>query len=112
MLPVALTTKVSKSRCDVLDFMSGYNLVNGARNSQNRELLTDILRGEWRFDGLVTTDWWTYGEQWKEIAAGNDLKMPVGVPDHTLMKLKSGELSRDDVRLSVRRLLELFMKLA
>ena len=77
--------------------MSGYNLVNGVRNSQNRELLTDILRGEWGFDGLVTTDWWTYGEQWKEIAAGNDLKMPVGVPDHTLMKLKSGELSRDDV---------------
>ena len=92
--------------------MSGYNLMNGVRNSQNRELLTDILRGEWGFDGLVTTDWWTNGEQWKEIAAGNDLKMPVGVPDHTLMKLKSGELSRDDVRLSVRRLFELFMKLA
>ena len=92
--------------------MSGYNLMNGVRNSQNRELLTDILRGEWGFDGLVTTDWWTNGEQWKEIAAGNDLKMPVGVPDHTLMKLKSGELSRDDVRLSVKRLFELFMKLA
>lgn len=91
--------------------MSSYNLLNGVRTSVNRELLTDILRGEWGFKGLVTTDWWTNGEQWKEIAAGNDVKMPIGNLEHTLSMLQSGELAREDVRNSVRRLFELFLKL-
>ena len=54
--------------------MSSYNLLNGLWASQNRELLTDILRGEWGFEGMVTTDWYTHAPQYTEIAAGNDVK--------------------------------------
>ena len=91
--------------------MSAYNLINGVRSSENQELLTGILRDEWGFDGVVTTDWYTFGEQYREIAAGNDIKMGCGMPEHTLQKLSEGELSIEDVRRSVERLLKLIIKL-
>ncbi len=92
--------------------MSSYNILNGIRASVNHELLTDILRGEWGFDGVVTTDWYTHACQYEEIAAGNDIKMGCGMLEHTLEKLASGELLEAAVETSVKRLLELFLKLA
>ena len=91
--------------------MSSYNIINGKRASENRELLTDILRGEWGFEGLVTTDWYTHGEQYREINAGNDIKMGRGMPEHTLAALKDGRLSREALETSARRVLELLLKL-
>ena len=92
--------------------MSSYNIVNGIRASENRELLTDILRGEWGFKGLVTTDWYTHGEQYREINAGNDVKMGRGMPEETMKALADGRLSRQAMETSVRRVLELLLKLA
>lgn len=97
---------------DPWTIMSSYNIINGTRASENKELLTDILRGEWNFDGVVTTDWYTRGEQYREINAGNDIKMGAGTPDETYRKLQNGELSREALVTSVKRLLRLFMKLA
>jgi len=56
--------------------MSSYNLVNGEKTSCNYNLLVRILREEWGFDGLVMTDWTNLAPYWKELIAGNDLKMP------------------------------------
>ncbi len=56
--------------------MSSYNMVNGEKTSCNYNLLVRILREEWGFDGLVMTDWVNVAPFWKEIIAGNDLKMP------------------------------------
>jgi len=92
--------------------MSSYNLVNGVRASENRELLTDLLRGEWGFQGMVTTDWYTHGEQYREINAGNDVKMGCGMPVETMKALADGRLSREALDKSVRRVLELLLKLA
>ncbi|MGN0745808.1 MAG: glycoside hydrolase family 3 protein [Aristaeellaceae bacterium] len=92
--------------------MSSYNLVNGLRASENRDLLTGILREEWGFDGAVTTDWFTHGSQYTEIAAGNDIKMACGMPEHTLQMLQEGRLSREDVKASVRRVLRMILRLA
>ena len=39
-----------------------------------------LSNGEWGFEGAVTTDWWTNGEHYKEVAAGNDIKMATGFP--------------------------------
>ena len=44
---------------------------------------------------MVTTDWYTFGEQWRRIEAGNDMKMGAGMPEHTLKMLQEGKLSRE-----------------
>lgn len=91
--------------------MSAYNIVNGRRASENRELLEDILRGEWGFDGVVTTDWWTNGEHYKEVKAGNDIKMATGFPERLTEALHKGILTRGDMEICARRVLELILKI-
>lgn len=91
--------------------MSSYNIVNGHRASENRELLEDILRGEWGFDGMVTTDWWTNGEHYKEVRAGNDVKMATGFPERLMEALDKGILTRKDMEICARRVLELILKM-
>ena len=103
--------EICVKEADPWTIMSSYNLVNGTHASSNRELLTDILRGEWNWGGVVTTDWWTYERQYLELAAGNDIKMGCGMPDHTLEMLKAGKLKRKDLRTSARRVLALMLKL-
>ncbi len=90
--------------------MSAYNMVNGHRTSECRELLEDILRGEWGFTGVVTTDWWTRGEHYKEVKAGNDIKMACGINARLKEALAKGLLSRDDLIKSARRVLELLLR--
>ena len=91
--------------------MSSYNIINGHRASENKELLTDILRGEWGFKGLVTTDWWTYAQQYKEIIAQNDIKMGCGYPEHILEALKAGVLTRSEMDICAKRILEVILKI-
>ncbi|MBQ1403461.1 MAG: hypothetical protein IIY90_09185, partial [Oscillospiraceae bacterium] len=64
------------------------------------------------FKGFVTTDWYTHGEQYREINAGNDVKMGRGMPEHTLSALRDGRLSSAALETSVRRVLEMLLKLA
>lgn len=56
--------------------MSAYNKVNGVYCNQNSYLLRDILRGEWKFDGLVVSDWGGTSDRVAAVAAGADLEMP------------------------------------
>jgi beta-glucosidase len=56
--------------------MCAYNKVNGVYASQHRWLLTDVLRGEWGFEGLVVSDWGAVGDRVAAVAAGLDLTMP------------------------------------
>ncbi len=96
---------------DVWSVMTSYNLINGHRASEYADLLTGILRGEWGFEGLVTTDWWTYGEHYKECAAGNDMKMGCGYPDRLLDALEKGALTREEMELAARHILGMILKL-
>lgn len=96
---------------DPWTIMSAYNIINGHRASENKELLEDILRGEWGFKGMVTSDWWTRGEHYKEIKAGNDVKMASGYPERVKKALEMGAITRDDLVRCAKRVLELIMKI-
>ena len=91
--------------------MSSYNAINGHRASENRELLEDVLRGEWCFKGMVTTDWWTRAEHYKEIKAGNDVKMGTGFPERVKKAMEMGQLGRPELEHCARRVLELILKI-
>ncbi|MGN1266319.1 MAG: glycoside hydrolase family 3 protein, partial [Dorea sp.] len=91
--------------------MSSYNAINGHRASENKELLEDILRGEWGFEGVVMSDWWTRGEHYKEILAGNDLKMACGFPERVEEAMKLGVVGREDLEHCAKRVLGLILKM-
>jgi len=96
---------------DPWTIMSSYNVINGHRTSESHELLEDILRDEWGFKGMVTTDWWTRGEHYKELLAGNDLKMATGFPERIRKAMEMGAVTRADLLHCVKRILELILKI-
>ena len=95
--------------------MSSYNKINGVYAQGNKDLLTNILRNDWGFKGIVETDWIGIREDLpveQEVAAGNDLMMP-GYPAQveTIVKaVKEGKLDIADVDRNVRRMLEYIVK--
>lgn len=56
--------------------MTSYNMVNGSYANENTHLLSDILRGEWKFGGLVMTDWGGDNDHTEGVRAGSNLVMP------------------------------------
>lgn len=89
--------------------MTAYNLINGVRASEDAELLQGILRGEWGYEGMVTTDWRNFAEHYKETKAGNDLKMPWGFYDSLKGALTEGEITREEICACVKKILELIL---
>lgn len=90
--------------------MSTYNSINGVETSESYALLTTILRDEWGFDGLVMSDWWNDSTQYRETLAGNDLKMADGKPNHLVSALKAGFITREDMEICAKRVLNLILK--
>jgi beta-glucosidase-like glycosyl hydrolase len=68
--------------------MTSYNKINGSWASRNYDTVTDILRGEWGFKGLVMTDWGGSHGATATMYAGNDLIMPGGNPDEVINATK------------------------
>ena len=89
--------------------MSSYNKVNGTYTSESPRLLTDILRTEWGFEGLVMTDWFGGRNAPAQISAGNDLLAP-GTKrqwDALTEAAESGQLSESDIDRAAARILTL-----
>ena len=88
--------------------MSSYNRINGTFASENKWLLTDVLRTEWGFDGIVMSDWGGMHDRIAGICAGEDLEMP-GDTAVSLKKvydaLSDGSLSEDEANACVTRIL-------
>ena len=97
---------------DPWTIMSSYNLINGCHTSVSYELLTEMLRNEWDFKGMVTTDWGVHSNHSDEVLAGNDVKMGDGEPEELKAAFENGKITRADLETSVRRILELTMKVA
>ena len=93
--------------------MCSYNRLNGELVSQNKKLLTDILRDEFLHDGIVMSDWGAVSDRVKGIEAGLDLEMPssYGIRDAEIVQaVKAGELDEQVLDKTVERMLELIYK--
>ncbi|MCI1856529.1 MAG: glycoside hydrolase family 3 C-terminal domain-containing protein [Sporolactobacillus sp.] len=93
--------------------MCSYNAINGHLNSQNKRLLTDILRNEWDFRGLVMSDWGAVADRVVALKAGLDLEMPGKGQqsiDEILTAIEDGRLSEAQVDQAIRRVLSLVIR--
>lgn len=93
--------------------MCAYNKINGTFCCQNKWLLTDVLRKEWGFDGLVMTDWGATHDRLEMLRAGLDLEMP---GDTNICRkwivdgIESGDLDKKDLDKAVENVLRLAKK--
>ncbi len=93
--------------------MCSYNRINGFHSSQNKWLLTDVLRDEWGYEGLVMSDWGAVDDRVEGVKAGLDLEMPAsfGKNDKLIVEaVNNGELSMEELDKCVQRVLELVDK--
>lgn len=80
--------------------MCSYNRLNGTYLSENKRMLTDVLRDEWGFKGIVVSDWGAVNKRVDGVKAGLDLEMPgnKGINDkHLVEAVQNGELSEEDL---------------
>jgi beta-glucosidase len=93
--------------------MCSYNRINGVYASEDPWLLTQVLRDEWGFEGLVVSDWGAVNERVPSIAAGMDLEMPSsnGVTDAQIVAaVQGGSLDESVVDVAAGRVLDLVRK--
>ena len=90
--------------------MTSYNYINGTETSENKELLTNIARGEWGYEGIFMTDWGNNSNHAREVLAGNDVKMPSGSPSTILAAKEKGIVTREDMEACAARLMKMIMK--
>ncbi|MDR1643387.1 MAG: glycoside hydrolase family 3 C-terminal domain-containing protein [Clostridiales bacterium] len=91
--------------------MCSYNKVNGVYASENKELLTDILRSEWGFQGFVVSNWGAVNERVEALKAGLDLEMPYTSSDDLIVDaVKSGDLSEETLDQAVARILDIIFR--
>lgn len=93
--------------------MAAYNKINGEYCSQNRNLLTGILREEWGFEGFVVSDWGAVSERDAALSAGMDLEMPDsnGVGSEKIVNaVRNGSMSEEILDTAVERILTAICK--
>lgn len=96
---------------DVATVMSAYNQINGVPCTENKAMLTDMLRGEWGFEGIVMSDWNAVRNSANAINAGNDLAMPGPIsPDKLMSAYQDGTLSKSALEISSQRMTEFAQK--
>lgn len=90
--------------------MSAYNKVNGKYCSENEHLLKDILRDEWKYEGLVISDWGAENNRVEGIKATHELEMPGGRgngAEEIVEAIKNGTLQEKDLDEAVDRIIEI-----
>lgn len=90
--------------------MTGYNKLNGTYASENDWLINQVLRKDWKFDGIVMSDWFGSHSTAETVNAGLDLEMPGPTRDRgekLVQAVKNGLVSEETVREAAQRILEL-----
>jgi beta-glucosidase len=92
--------------------MSSYNKINGTYTSESPALLTGVLRDDWKFDGLVMTDWFGGKDPVAQMKAGNELLMPgtARQDKELLAALESGDLKEEVLDRNIERILDLIRR--
>ncbi len=92
--------------------MTSYNYINGTMASERCDLVTEILRHEWGFNGMVVTDWLGGQSAVAQMEAGNDLLMPGKLSQREEIKkaVLNGRLSLEIIDRNVRHILEYILK--
>ncbi|HAB61323.1 MAG TPA: glycosyl hydrolase [Lachnospiraceae bacterium] len=93
--------------------MCSYNRINGVYAAENKMALTDILRGEWGFDGYVVSDWGAVNRRVSDLEAGLDLEMPSsgGENDKLIVEaVSNGTLSESVLDTAVERILNIIYR--
>ena len=93
--------------------MCSYNKVNGTYLSENKKFLQDILKDEWKHDGLVVTDWGACNDRVDGLIAGQELEMPGGSEYNTkkiIEAINNGRLSKEVLDSRVERVIDLILK--
>lgn len=92
--------------------MSSYNYLNGVYTSENPQLLTDVLRNDWGFEGMVMTDWFGGVDIVAQMNAGNDMIQPGTAKQYEtlLSAVRNGELDEAVLDRNVARVLEMIEK--
>ena len=109
----AFETAVKKAQ--PCTFMCSYNQINGTFASENKWLLTDVLRGEWGFKGYVMSDWGAVNDRVKGLEAGLELEMPASGGDNDAMivkAVKDGALEEKILDQAVERILRIIFEYA
>ncbi|MGC1377516.1 MAG: glycoside hydrolase family 3 C-terminal domain-containing protein, partial [Anaerolineales bacterium] len=95
--------------------MGAYNTVNGSYCSEHHQLLVDILKNEWGFDGFVVSDWGAVHDRVEALRGGLDLEMPGPKPRRSqavVDAVRSGELDEALLDEAARRILKIVFKAA
>lgn len=104
--------EISLGICEPWTVMTSYNGLNGKWTAENRELIEDVLRGDWGFTGMVMTDWGGGKHPERMVAAGNDLLEP-GRESHIQAIIKAveeGRLDVEDLDTNCKRILQMVVK--
>ncbi|KXG85395.1 glycoside hydrolase family 3 C-terminal domain-containing protein [Agrobacterium bohemicum] len=97
-------------KAGVMAVMSSYNRLNGTYTSEHEWLLSQVLRKEWGFDGIVMSDWFGSHSTAATLNAGLDLEMPGPTRDRgekLVQAVRDGEVKAETVREAARRILTL-----
>ena len=95
-------------KAGVMAFMSSYNKLNGTFTSEHPWLLTEVLREEWGFTGIVMSDWFGSHSTAETVNAGLDLEMPGPTRDRgekLVQAVKDGKVKAETVKATARRML-------
>ena len=106
------SSRLSCAESLLLRLMSSYNAINGTYASESHELLTEILRDEWGFEGMVMTDWGAGSDAIAQMNAGNDMLQPGNSRQVKALieGIENGSLDEKVLDRNVRRVLEMILK--